>query len=120
MATVTNSGRFSLLLGLLALCGCSGSWSPAGLAARTASADKVIAIEWYHGATLTLTNSEAAALIRTLASAKGGPKGASAATAPCCMVQFFRGTNLLASIFVQESWLRQKTSPASSPIIPER
>src|SRR5438552_3945641 len=91
-----------LVLGLWWFCGCTRT--PEKLARQAGAADHLVAVDRYHGCELVITGYQAAEVIRAVSSAKGLPRGQTAATAPECEIQFLRGTNLLARIPIQDKW----------------
>lgn len=94
-----------LLVGSFLLGGCSRSTrTPEAFARQVAGADRIVASDWNHGSIMVIAGQESKDLIRALSSAKCLPKNMSAPTSPCCAIEFFQGTNLLAVIAVQEEW----------------
>jgi hypothetical protein len=67
-------------------------------------ADNVVVVDWYHGSRMALTAQEAKPLIQALIAAKEESKDSAASTAPMCKIEFYRGTNLLTTIPIQEKW----------------
>lgn len=90
----------SLLFGIFSLCAYSQTLLK--LADQIADADRVVAYNWMDGSTCTLMGRGAIDVIRAVSTAErlSGNVG----VAPSCQIQFYRQTNLLASIASEEKW----------------